>query len=441
MIEESEIIELYVKQRLSGRDISKKTGYALTTIQKVLRKNNVVRNLKKARANLVQKEGYKHPLKRNLDDAKVIFLYTSENISLPKIAKMFNCSLAPLLRILRENKIPIKRLGELNIGNPGYWKGKKRPEMSIKFKGKRASEETREKLRLSHLGQKSTKKGRQYEEIYGIERAKKLKEQLIRSHLGQISVKKGKTFEQLYGKERAKLKREELSLITKQKFLSEDSRKKQSEKIKKFIEKNPEWRELKKKQSKEYHLAHPEFAKSHSERMKEYYSKLENKEAMVKRMKGYYQDHPEALKRMSEVSKRIWNTEEKRDFAKQRRLKQQFPFKHTLPEKLVFDEMELRGIKFEKHKTVLNMCQPDAVIDKMKVAIFVDGDYWHAHPQRYKDKKLTKAQIDKVLRDKEQNELLAKDSWIILRFWESDIKKNVAKCIDKIEEIIRLNHK
>jgi len=100
--------------------------------------------------------------------------------------------------------------------------------------------------------------------------------------------------------------------------------------------------------------------------------------------------------------------------------------------------MQLRGIKFEKHKTVLNICQPDAVINNKKIAIFVDGDYWHAHPEKYKDKKLTKAQIDKVRRDKEQNKMLKKDNWIILRFWESSIKKDVAKCIDKIVEARKL---
>jgi DNA mismatch endonuclease (patch repair protein) len=98
--------------------------------------------------------------------------------------------------------------------------------------------------------------------------------------------------------------------------------------------------------------------------------------------------------------------------------------------------MQRRGIKFEKHKTVLNVCQPDAVIIGTKIAIFVDGDYWHANPKKYASKQLTNVQIDRVRRDKKQTELLEKDNWIILRFWESEIKKDVKTCIDKLENYI-----
>ena len=371
MVNESLIIGLYVDEKCSGREISKKTGYALTLIQRILKKHNITRNLKEARINLIKK-GYNHPFRKKLDENKVINLYTKENISIPKIAKMFGCSLAPILRILKENKIPTKSPSESHKGNCGFWEGKKRPDISERMSGRKVSKQTRKKLSKSHLGQKSIMKGKSYEQLYGVEESKKLRKKISESHIGQISSNKNKSFEELYGVERAKLKRGELSLITKQRFSSEEARKAQSERILKFIEEHPEWRELKREQ----------------------------------------------------------------------RLKQKFPSKHTLPEKLVFNEMQLRDIKFEKHKTIFNRFQPDAVITNKKIAIFVDGDYWHANPRKYNGKILSKIQINRVKRDKEQNELLKKDNWIILRFWESDIKKNVAECVDKIEkEIFKLKNK
>ncbi|MDP3726752.1 MAG: DUF559 domain-containing protein [bacterium] len=435
IVNESAVVWLYLNERLSGREISKRMGHSLLAIQKILKKNKIARTLKEARSNLFQK-GYNHPFKKDLDAAKVIDFYTLRGVSIPRIAKLFECSLAPILRLLKENKIPIKSPSESHKGNPGYWGGKKRPELSIKLKGRKISEKTREKLRVSHLGQKSTKKGKTYEEIYG-EKAKYLKEKLKISHLGQVSVQKRKNFEELYGTEKAGKIKEKLSRKTKERFSSEEARKTQSERILKFIEEHPEWRELKKKQSAEYFMRNPEKVKAHAQWMKQYYSNSENKQKMVERAKRHYREHPERLENMSRIHKAIWSTPEKKEYARQRRFKQNFPFRHTLPERSVFDEMQQRGIKFEKHKTVLNMCQPDAVIDGMKIAIFVDGDYWHAHPEKYKDKQLTKAQTDKVRRDKEQNEALKKNGWVILRFWESEIKRDVSSCVGEVEKYLK----
>jgi|ERR1035437_855313 hypothetical protein len=52
------------------------------------------------------------------------------------------------------------------------------------YLGFKFSKESREKMRLSHLGQASGKKGKTYEEIYGIEKAKELKTRV--SHPGLL---------------------------------------------------------------------------------------------------------------------------------------------------------------------------------------------------------------------------------------------------------------
>lgn len=57
------------------------------------------------------------------------------------------------------------------------------------------------------------------------------------------------------------------------------------------------------------------------------------------------------------------------------------------------------------------------------LAIFI-GDYWHANPKIYVDKKLTEAQIKNIDRDKRKNTLLKTKSINFIRFWECDIKNN-----------------
>ena len=39
-----------------------------------------------------------------------------------------------------------------------------------------------------------------------------------------------------------------------------------------------------------------------------------------------------------------------------------------------------------------------------------------------------------VERDRYVNELLLEQGWLVLRFWESDIKRNLENCVDEVME-------
>ena len=83
---------------------------------------------------------------------------------------------------------------------------------------------------------------------------------------------------------------------------------------------------------------------------------------------------------------------------------------------------------------------PDIALTRQKIAIFVDGDFWHArgheaHPgeqiasnRKYWRKKLAR----NVERDKEVNDALTQEGWIVLRFWESEIKRNLEQCVENV---------
>ena len=70
----------------------------------------------------------------------------------------------------------------------------------------------------------------------------------------------------------------------------------------------------------------------------------------------------------------------------------------------------------------------------------MDGDFWHAkghesNPgeqigtnEKYWKKKLAR----NVERDKEVNDALTEQGWLVLRFWESDIKKDLDACVETI---------
>lgn len=105
-----------------------------------------------------------------------------------------------------------------------------------------------------------------------------------------------------------------------------------------------------------------------------------------------------------------------------------------------------RGYRYRKNdKSVFG--KPDITFKKIKLAIFVDSEFWHGKDweTRKYDHKTNQdfwyTKIEKnMLRDEEVNIELEKQGWAILRFWGKDISKKLLTCIEKIEQEI-LNRK
>ena len=116
-------------------------------------------------------------------------------------------------------------------------------------------------------------------------------------------------------------------------------------------------------------------------------------------------------------------------------------YQDTQPEVILRKALWHRGIRYRKNYSALPG-KPDIVLTRQKIAIFVDGDFWHARGHQLQPGEQVKSNKEywgpklkrNVERDKEVNDMLTDLGWIVLRFWESDIKKNLERCI---QEIIR----
>lgn len=80
---------------------------------------------------------------------------------------------------------------------------------------------------------------------------------------------------------------------------------------------------------------------------------------------------------------------------------------------------------------------PDFIFPKSKVAIFIDGCFWHGcskcktHPKT--NAKYWKTKIaNNQKRDKEVKKQLIREGWKVLRFWEHEIKGNPNRVIRRI---------
>jgi len=108
------------------------------------------------------------------------------------------------------------------------------------------------------------------------------------------------------------------------------------------------------------------------------------------------------------------------------------------PEHRLRDALKAKNILFEANVNMFGF--PDVVIGESKIAVFVDGIYWHARPdwiQKHNIKSVG-GKSPKWIRWKDRwiTKKLELDGWTVLRFWEDKINANVGNCVDIIEKTL-----
>lgn len=116
--------------------------------------------------------------------------------------------------------------------------------------------------------------------------------------------------------------------------------------------------------------------------------------------------------------------------------------KETKDEVLLAKTLWRRGHRYQKnHKTIFG--KPDLTFKSKKLAVFVDSEFFHGKNWDI-EKSRIKTNRDfwwkkiegNIKRDELVNEELIRQGWKVLRFWSKEIRKNLASCIDKIEEYL-----
>jgi DNA mismatch endonuclease (patch repair protein) len=120
--------------------------------------------------------------------------------------------------------------------------------------------------------------------------------------------------------------------------------------------------------------------------------------------------------------------------------------KETRPEVFFRNALWKWGIRYRKNVKLFG--KPDIAIKKYKLAIFIDGDYWHGN--NWKIRGLPSLEIElaaysdywqkkirgNIERDKKVNDYYESLNWTVLRFWQSDIEKDLTACIVKTIETV-----
>jgi DNA mismatch endonuclease (patch repair protein) len=108
----------------------------------------------------------------------------------------------------------------------------------------------------------------------------------------------------------------------------------------------------------------------------------------------------------------------------------------TQPELVLRRALHARGLRYRLHPRDVTG-RPDIANRSRKVAIFVDGDFWHANPAEWERRGFDSMEAQfsapkrgrwvsklrrNVERDAEVNDALASDGWRVIRVWESEVR-------------------
>ncbi|MGC4886366.1 hypothetical protein [Micromonospora sp. DT227] len=73
--------------------------------------------------------------------------------------------------------------------------------------------------------------------------------------------------------------------------------------------------------------------------------------------------------------------------------------------------------------------KPDIAFTRWKVAIFVDGAFWHGHPQHFRAETASEYWRTKIANTQRRDQLataaLVAAGWTVLRFWDFDVKDDI----------------
>ena len=101
-----------------------------------------------------------------------------------------------------------------------------------------------------------------------------------------------------------------------------------------------------------------------------------------------------------------------------------------------------RGIRYRLNYRALSG-SPDIAITKHKIAVFVDGEFWHGQDWVKRKAKLKNNReywIEKIeenmARDARNNMILSASGWEVIHFWEKEVLKNVNDCANAIIALI-----
>ena len=113
----------------------------------------------------------------------------------------------------------------------------------------------------------------------------------------------------------------------------------------------------------------------------------------------------------------------------------------TRPELAIQRVVHRSGLRYRKHVNSLPG-RPDLAFTKLKIAVFIDGDFWHGWRFQLWKSKLSPYWVAKIegnrRRDAKNFLLLREAGWRVIRIWEHEVKADPEACLARITRAVLL---
>lgn len=114
--------------------------------------------------------------------------------------------------------------------------------------------------------------------------------------------------------------------------------------------------------------------------------------------------------------------------------------RNTGPELELRKALYARGLRGWRCNYKRASGRPDIAWPARRVAVFVDGAFWHGHPSRHKpgrsgqywDRKIEQ----NVARDRRVNRELGDSGWSVLRIWDFEIRKDLEGVVTRVVHVL-----
>lgn len=88
--------------------------------------------------------------------------------------------------------------------------------------------------------------------------------------------------------------------------------------------------------------------------------------------------------------------------------------------------------------------RPDMSFIRWKVAVFVDGVFWHGHPDHWNPEKASsdywRTKIARnVERDRAADAALSEQGWTVVRVWDEDVKNSLNGCVRRVMDALAVS--
>jgi DNA mismatch endonuclease (patch repair protein) len=116
--------------------------------------------------------------------------------------------------------------------------------------------------------------------------------------------------------------------------------------------------------------------------------------------------------------------------------------KNTKPELALRDALRRAGaLGYRLHVRTLPG-RPDIAYTRWRVAVFVDGVFWHGHPNHFNPETASPYWRDKIARNRGRDQIadaaLTTAGWTVVRMWDLEVKKQPDEAAERVLQPLRM---